>query len=846
MYARRRPLAGLRRRSGRCSRSRLGDRVTLPELVLGLCGPSLGFDRRARARRASSPGRSACRSVSATLAWALAALFARARRCVFLVRASLTLTLVLARCVVARRRSPFALQGRRGGRAADARAAVRSLGGRHRSRDRALARRRRHRRGRLLPPRPRAKLLDVRRPLARARSNEFADGGLHPGYAFPLWHGVPRARRQARRASIPPQVVLHEASVLAPLAFLVACEAGWALFRRAWAGLAVLRRQVALFALARRERRRVHVARAPRDRARRQLLVPAVLALALRPRRRAVARRDRGRSPWRRSCSRVVHPTYALFLWIPLAGFLAARLLLARADARAGAPALAALVVPAAAVLALAAAGRAARPPRSPRTKASSSGRSRTTRASSTCFAGRRAPGSRPELFGRSGAVAVAALLCSRSPARAPRRWAAFVARRLARGAAADCSSPSLFTHFSDVVSLSQSRRAAGFVPFPFAFAGGSRARAAPRRWSRCPSRSSRGSCSSSAIPATSATRSRAAARRGRPGSRSSAPRRGLVGAIALACAATAASSTGWGAGRRGTAWLFDRARRAARLPDVVARRARLAQALTPGLSRRSDRGAEGRVVFSDLRRATDRAFAPVYVAATPPGHVADTKANHPYDAGTTRRVLPHRRPGDTAPLRRHLDRRRPLALGPDAATCPSSSATGASRSTGCSPPADVRSRAARRGRARAPPAAARRARERAVLARVREEAELDEHRRDVGPVEAGQVAPLDDAVVARARARGRRSCCSVAAPSSTGRCRPSTAGGAPGRASSAARDARVEPSAWTRTKSSGVLAFAIRRGRRSPIARAGRPGAGQHHAAAPLGQCRLSRRLTF
>ena len=32
---------------------------------------------------------------------------------------------------------------------------------------------------------------------------------------------------------------------------------------------------------------------------------------------------------------------------------------------------------------------------------------------------------------------------------------------------------PSLFVHFSDAVSLSQSRRAAGFLPFAFAFAGG-------------------------------------------------------------------------------------------------------------------------------------------------------------------------------------------------------------------------------------------------------------------------------------------------------------------------------------------------------------------------------------
>ena len=32
---------------------------------------------------------------------------------------------------------------------------------------------------------------------------------------------------------------------------------------------------------------------------------------------------------------------------------------------------------------------------------------------------------------------------------------------------------PTLFVHFSNLVSLSQSRRAAGFVPYSFAFAGG-------------------------------------------------------------------------------------------------------------------------------------------------------------------------------------------------------------------------------------------------------------------------------------------------------------------------------------------------------------------------------------
>jgi hypothetical protein len=58
---------------------------------------------------------------------------------------------------------------------------------------------------------------------------EFADGGLHPGYAFPLWHAFLAAI--AWLAGVDPSaVVLHESSVLAPLALLVAYEAGTALF----------------------------------------------------------------------------------------------------------------------------------------------------------------------------------------------------------------------------------------------------------------------------------------------------------------------------------------------------------------------------------------------------------------------------------------------------------------------------------------------------------------------------------------------------------------------------------------------------------------------------------------
>ena len=55
--------------------------------------------------------------------------------------------------------------------------------------------------------------------------DEFKDGGLHPGYAFPLWHGW--LALVAKLAGVDPSaVVLHESSILAPLALVLAFEMG--------------------------------------------------------------------------------------------------------------------------------------------------------------------------------------------------------------------------------------------------------------------------------------------------------------------------------------------------------------------------------------------------------------------------------------------------------------------------------------------------------------------------------------------------------------------------------------------------------------------------------------------
>ena len=78
-----------------------------------------------------------------------------------------------------------------------------------------------------------------------------------------------------------------------------------------------------------------------------------------------------------------------------------------------------------------------------------------------------------PELFGRTGAVAVAALLLAPlSVFAARRRWAAYVVGG-SLAVFAITLMPWIFTPFSDAVSLSQSRRLAGFVPFGIALAGG-------------------------------------------------------------------------------------------------------------------------------------------------------------------------------------------------------------------------------------------------------------------------------------------------------------------------------------------------------------------------------------
>ena len=188
------------------------------------------------------------------------------------------------------------------------------------------------------------KLLDLDK-LSLDRVSEFADGSLHPGYAFPLWHGF-IALIAKLSGEDPERVIVHLPSILAPIAVVLAFEVGWALFRRTWAAGVTAAAQVAMICFAPGMGGAYVFLSLPAT-ASRQLLVPAALALAL----------ESVRSPSVGLVAStaaaglvlaVVHPTYAIFLWIPFVGFLVVRVLWERKDLRSGSLALAALVGPAA------------------------------------------------------------------------------------------------------------------------------------------------------------------------------------------------------------------------------------------------------------------------------------------------------------------------------------------------------------------------------------------------------------------------------------------------------------------------------------------------------------------
>jgi hypothetical protein len=299
--------------------------------------------------------------------------------------------------------------------------------------------------------------------------DEFKDGGLHPGYAFPLWHGF--LALVSWVSGLDPQTVLrHEPSVLAPIACVVAWEAGVAVFGSRMAGVSVLVAQVALFAFAPGHGGSYATLALPGTAAR-QLIAPAAIALFFTGNRFAVAAAF--------GALTLVHPTYTLFLVIPLLAYVAIR----APEWRENLQLLAAALVPTGLVLWWLKPIADETLSRNPHGTALAN--SLQQYRSQLVIGNEHHYRLAAEVIGRSGVIAVAALLTLPVTALAiRRRWAAYALGGTVLVLALMLV-PWLFVHFSDAVSLSQSRRAAGFAPLPFALAGA--AAILMRRWAFVP-----------------------------------------------------------------------------------------------------------------------------------------------------------------------------------------------------------------------------------------------------------------------------------------------------------------------------------------------------------------------
>jgi hypothetical protein len=464
--------------------------------------------------------------------------------------------------------------------------------------------------------------------LSLDRVSEFADGSLHPGYAFPLWHGF-LALIARFSGEDPERVVTHLPSILAPLAVLIAFEAGWALFRRTWAAGATAGAQVAMIAFAPGMGGAYVFLSLPATSSR-QLLVPAALALAL----EALRSPSLGLVASTAAAGfvlAVVHPTYAIFLWIPFVGFLVVRALWQREDLRTGVLALGALFVPAALFMLwlrpIVDDTRSVSPDADELQRAFDQYGSQLVIRSDTSY------NLAPEVFTRAGAVAIAALLSiPLAGLAARRRWAAYVVGGSLAVFAAMLV-PYLFTSLSDLVSISQARRAAGFLPFAFAFAGGLGVLARLVGPLLLPLALGAGMFLQIVYP----------------GDFEYVLRQPAPAWIAWFAVVGAGAALVVGFVRRRPALEAGASLAAAAFlipvyagglldwnrpgpPEIAT--------LTPGLvSSVRDEVAPGAIVFADTETSFRlAAFAPVYVAVAPPGHVADTEENRPYDRASDSR----------------------------------------------------------------------------------------------------------------------------------------------------------------------------------------------------------------
>ncbi|HEY7019237.1 MAG TPA: hypothetical protein VH297_12275 [Gaiellaceae bacterium] len=457
--------------------------------------------------------------------------------------------------------------------------------------------------------------------------DEFRDGGLHPGYAFPLWHAA--TALISRLAGVdPPTVFLHLPTVLLPVSFVLVYEAGATLFRSRWAGVATALAEFALIGLA-ASNGGAYTSLALPATAARSLILPALLALVfayVREPTQALLASVAVAS----TAMTLVHPSYSVLLGVGLVGFLVMRALLgSRGDLPRVGAAFAAIVVPAGLVVLWLL-------PVVRETASHSPSQVELRRA----FAGYgqeldvfnlHSYRLTPELYGRAGAIAVAALALLPLALFAHRRmWAAFVLGAMLATFAIGLL-PFVFPHFADAVSISQARRIIAFSPRSFVLVGGALVLAGFLRLAVLPVALAAGIAIQLALP-------------GDFGS----PYDYVHGGPALLTwisfgAALAAVIVAAVAGRRireveGSTMLAAGAVVLFLIPVAVhgydhwqqapkSRRALPRELVTAVRAHVPD----GDVVFSDPATAYELgAFVPVYVNAAPTSHVADTTANRP------------------------------------------------------------------------------------------------------------------------------------------------------------------------------------------------------------------------
>jgi hypothetical protein len=438
--------------------------------------------------------------------------------------------------------------------------------------------------------------------------DEFKDGGLHPGYAFPLWHAF--IALIAWFSGLDPEVVVrHAPSVLAPIACAVAWEAGAAVFGSRLAGTSTLTATLALFCFAPGHGGSFDVLALPAT-STRQIMVPAAIALFFTVRTRA------GLATLAAIFGAIAlsHPTYAIFLLIPLLAVL-------RWEWRKW------LVAAVPTGLVLLWLKPIVDQTISYKPQAGELMRGIIQYQEQLVIHGPRDFRVAPEVFGRSGPISIAALILLPIVAFAiPRRWAFFALGGtliiLVLG-----SVPWLFVHFSDTVGLSQSRRAMGFAPLPFVLVGGA-ALLVRRAW-MLPAALIAGIVLQSLWPGDFDY----GLKHGGP---ALATWWALVGGIVALVLALALRRQPlperWGLGTAAVVlfsvpvvihgiWHWT----PAQTSDPYGLSPRLVQSLRTKVPK-------GAIVIAPVNTSYRvAAAAPVYIVAAPPTHVADTKANLPY-----------------------------------------------------------------------------------------------------------------------------------------------------------------------------------------------------------------------